>query len=170
MNALLEKLLKSNPDFKISLSITGTFIEQCEQWAPDVLESFKRLVATGQVEIIAETYYHSLAFFYSRSEFEHQVEAHKAKIRELFGLETNVFRNTELAYNDELAHWAEERVGFLFLLNAFDNFILRWFDGIWVDSGRNRENLSFMVPFTRQMRRWKSILREIFGRALFICW
>jgi alpha-amylase len=61
MNALLEKLLHKHPEFKVSLSITGTFIEQAEQWAPDVLESFKRLVATGQVEIVAETYYHSLS-------------------------------------------------------------------------------------------------------------
>ncbi len=108
MNALLEKLLASHPEFKVSLSITGTFIEQAEKWAPDVLDSFKRLVDTGRVEIVAETYYHSLAFFYSRSEFEHQVEAHRSKIRELFGVETQIFRNTELAYNDELAKWADD--------------------------------------------------------------
>lgn len=108
MNALLEKLLASHPEFKVSLSITGTFIEQAEKWAPDVLDSFKRLIDTGRVEIVAETYYHSLAFFYSRSEFEHQVEAHRSKIRELFGVETQIFRNTELAYNDELAKWADD--------------------------------------------------------------
>ncbi|NCS83261.1 polysaccharide deacetylase family protein, partial [Candidatus Saccharibacteria bacterium] len=108
MNALLEKLLETHPEFKLSLSITGTFIEQAEQWTPDVLDSFKRLVDTGRVEIVAETYHHSLAFFYSRSEFESQIEAHKAKIKEVFGVETAVFRNTELAYNDELAQWADE--------------------------------------------------------------
>jgi alpha-amylase len=79
MNALLLKLLETHPEFKVSLSITGTFIEQAEKWAPDVLDSFKALVATGRVEIVAETYYHSLAFFYSREEFERQVEAHKNK-------------------------------------------------------------------------------------------
>ena len=107
MNALLEKLLAQHPDFKVSLSISGTFIEQAEAWAPDVLDSFGRLVATGRVEILAETYHHSLAFFYSRKEFEQQVEAHRNKIRDVFGVETSVFRNTELAYNDELAKWAE---------------------------------------------------------------
>ena len=66
MNSLLKKMLDTHPDFKVSLSITGTFIEQCEQWAPDVLDSFKELVGTGRVEIVSETYYHSLAFFYSR--------------------------------------------------------------------------------------------------------
>ena len=63
MNNLLEKLLARHPEFKFSFSITGTFIDQAQQFAPDVLESFKRLVRTGRVEIVAETYYHSLAFF-----------------------------------------------------------------------------------------------------------
>jgi alpha-amylase len=125
MNALLEKLLHEHPEFKVSLSITGTFIEQAEKWAPDVIESFQRLVATGQVEIVAETYYHSLAFFYSRDEFERQVEAHKSKIRELFGVETSVFRNTELAYNDELAQWAD-KYGFKGILAEGWDPILEW--------------------------------------------
>ncbi|QQS22363.1 alpha-amylase [Candidatus Saccharibacteria bacterium] len=107
MNKLLKELLDTHPQFKVSLSITGTFIEQAEQWAPDVLESFKGLVASGRVEIVSETYYHSLAFFYTHSEFERQVDIHRQKVRELFGVETGVFRNTELAYNDELAKWAD---------------------------------------------------------------
>ncbi len=125
MNALLEKLLHKHPEFKVSLSITGTFIDQAQEWAPDVLESFKRLVQTGQVEIVSETYYHSLAFFYSRKEFEQQVEAHKAKIREIFGVETSVFRNTELSYNDELAQWADE-YGFKGILAEGWDPILGW--------------------------------------------
>lgn len=125
MNELLEKLLHRHPEFKVSLSITGTFIDQAQAWAPDVLESFKRLVATGQVEIVSETYYHSLAFFYSRKEFERQVEAHKAKIREIFGVETSVFRNTELSYNDELAQWADE-YGFKGILAEGWDPILGW--------------------------------------------
>lgn len=125
MNALLEKLLNNHPDFKLSLSITGTFIEQAEMWAPDVIESFKRLIDTGRVEIVAETYYHSLAFFYSQTEFEHQVEAHRQKIRDLFGVETKVFRNTELSYNDSMAKWAEN-YGFKGILAEGWDPILQW--------------------------------------------
>jgi len=125
MNEMLEKLLNKYPEFKISLSITGTFIEQAEQWAPDVLKSFKRLVDTGRVEIVAETYYHSLAFFYSISEFERQVEIHRNKIRELFGVETSVFRNTELAYNNGLAKWADN-YGFKGILAEGWDPILEW--------------------------------------------
>ncbi|HYG83796.1 MAG TPA: glycoside hydrolase family 57 protein [Verrucomicrobiae bacterium] len=108
MNQLLERLLQEHPAFRCSLSITGTFIEQAEAWAPDVLESFRRLVGTGRMEIVAETYHHSLAFFYSRTEFEAQVQQHQTKIQELFGVRPSVFRNTELAYNNQLGQWAEQ--------------------------------------------------------------
>jgi alpha-amylase len=125
MNALLRTLLERHPDFKVSLSITGTFIDQAEAWAPDVLDSFRELVKTGRVEIVSETYYHSLAFFYSRSEFEHQVELHRQKIRDVFGVETSVFRNTELSYNNELAKWADE-YGFKGILTEGWDPVLGW--------------------------------------------
>lgn len=125
MNALLLKLLNENNDFRLSLSITGTFIEQAEKWAPDVLEDFKKLVATGRVEILAETYYHSLAYFYDLTEFERQVEMHRNKIKEIFNVETKVFRNTELAYNDSLAKWAEN-YGFKGIIAEGWDKVLGW--------------------------------------------
>lgn len=125
MNALLEHLLATYPDFKFSFSITGTFIEQCEKWAPDILESFKRMVATGRAEVVAETYYHSLAFFYSRREFEEQVQKHRLTIKRIFGVNTNVFRNTELSYNNDLARWADE-YGFKGILAEGWDPILEW--------------------------------------------
>lgn len=125
MNELLEKLLHEHPEFKLSLSITGTFIDQAERWAPDVIESFQRLVATGRVEIVAETYHHSLAFFYSVAEFERQVAMHREKIKNLFGVETQVFRNTELAYNNDLAKWADN-YGFKGILAEGWDPILEW--------------------------------------------
>lgn len=106
-NALLKRLLAEHPEFKVNLSITGVLIEQLQMWAPDVLADFQELTATGRVEIAAETYHHSLAFFYDREEFEMQVKMHRDKIEEIFGQKPTVFRNTELAYNNDLAHWAE---------------------------------------------------------------
>ena len=144
MNEMLERLLNRHPDFKISFSITGTFLEQAEQWAPDVIESFKRLIATGRVEIIAETYYHSLAFFYSLSEFEKQVEIHQNKIRDLFGLETKVFRNTELAYNDALAKWADGK-GFKGILAEGWDPILEWRSPNHVYRPAGTENIALLL-------------------------
>jgi len=108
VNERLLRLLQANPDFKLSLSITGVVIEQLERWSPAALQSFKDLCATGRVELLAETYHHSLAFFYSREEFETQVEMHRQKIQDVFGQTPQVFRNTELAYNNDLAYWADQ--------------------------------------------------------------
>ncbi len=104
----LKNLIDKHYDFKLNLSITGLLIEQLERWAPEALAGFQDLAATGRVEIAAETYYHSLAFFYDRPEFERQVKQHTEKIQQLFGQTPTVFRNTELAYNNELAGWAEQ--------------------------------------------------------------
>lgn len=106
-NERLLKLLQQHPEFRLSLSITGTVLEQLEKWSPEALRSFQKLTETGRVEIVGETYHHSLAFFYSRSEFEIQVQMHRDIVQRLFGLTPTAFRNTELAYNNDLAMWAD---------------------------------------------------------------
>ena len=144
MNALLLKLLREHKDFKLSLSITGTFIDQAEQWAPDVIESFQALVATGKVEIVAETYHHSLAFFYSRNEFEKQVTLHRDKIKALFGVTPKVFRNTELAYNNELAQWADSQ-GYEGILAEGWDPILQWRSPNYVYRPPATKNISLLL-------------------------
>ena len=144
MNAKLMQLLEAHPEFNVSLSITGTFMEQAEAWAPDVLESFKALVATGRVEIVAETYHHSLAFFYSRNEFEHQVELHKAKIRDLFGVETAVFRNTELSYDNNLAKWADN-YGFKGIITEGWDKVLGWRSPNYVYTPAATKNIKLLM-------------------------
>ncbi|MFT4532046.1 MAG: alpha-amylase [Candidatus Saccharimonadales bacterium] len=124
-NQVLLELLQNHREFKVSLSITGTLIDQLEMWRPDVLESFKRIVDTGKVEIVAETYHHSLAFFYSRTEFVKQVAKHADKIGEIFGVVPTAFRNTELSYNNDLAYWADE-AGYKAIITEGWDPILEW--------------------------------------------
>ena len=108
MLELLSRKMLEHPDFKVSFSITGTWLEQAEVLAPDLIALIRDMVRRGQAEIVGETYYHSLAFFYDRAEFEAEVALHAAKIKSLFGVTPRTFRNTELAYNDELATWADQ--------------------------------------------------------------
>jgi alpha-amylase len=124
-NRHLLDLLNAHPEFKLSLSITGTVIEQLERWAPEALESFKELTRTGRVEIVAETYHHSLAFFYSREEFEAQVHMHREKVQQVFGQTPKVFRNTELAYNNDVAFWAD-KAGYKGILAEGWDKVLDW--------------------------------------------
>lgn len=124
-NKLLKELLQAHEHFSFSLSITGTVLEQLEMWAPDVLQDFKDLVATGRVEIVAETYHHSLAFFYSREEFARQVTMHREKVHELFGVTPKVLRNTELSYNNDLAYWADQ-AGYKGIITEGWDKVLGW--------------------------------------------
>lgn len=143
-NQRLIKMLHDNPGFKISLSLSGVFLEQIEKWAPNVLESFKELVATGRVEIVGETYYHSLAFYYSREEFEAQVESHKQKIESLFNQTPRVFRNTELAYNNDLATWADQ-AGYKGILAEGWDPVLQWRSPNFVYRPVNTENIKLLT-------------------------
>lgn len=140
-NARLLQLLQDNPAFKLSLSITGTVIEQLERWSPEALKSFQDLTATGRVEIVAETYHHSLAFFYSRAEFEMQVEMHKKKVQEVFGQTPQVFRNTELSYNNDVAYWAD-KAGYKGVLAEGWDPILQW----------RSPNFVYRPTYTNQIR------------------
>lgn len=124
-NRALLDLLNQHPEFRLSMSITGTVIEQLEMWAPEALQSFKDLIATGRVEIVGETYHHSLAFFYSREEFEHQVQMHRDKVQQTFGVTPQVFRNTELSYNNDVAYWAD-KAGYKGILAEGWDPVLGW--------------------------------------------
>lgn len=105
---VLIELLKKHPDFKASFSFSGVALEQMQKWAPDVIALFKEAIDTGRVEVLSETYHHSLSFFYSRDEFEKQVKMHKDLIKRLFNVTPKVFRNTELSYRNDLGEWAEK--------------------------------------------------------------
>ncbi len=161
---LLSKKMQEHPDFKISLSITGTWLEQAEKWTPELIEQIRQMVERGQAEIIGETYYHSLAFFYNRDEFEQQVDLHASKIKSLFGVTPQAFRNTELAYNDELAQWAESKGYQVILAEGWDK-ILDWRSPNHVYRPVGCQNLKLLlknyrlsddIAFRFSDRKWKA--------------
>ena len=100
--ALFHKILAQNPSFQFSLSFSGVVLEQFEESQPEVLEAFKGLIATGNVEVLGETYYHSLSAFYDKKDFIYQVKKHSEKVKELFGVVPRTFRNTELSYQNNI--------------------------------------------------------------------
>ncbi len=122
---LLLELMRRHPEFHVSFSFSGLALEQLERYAPEALDLFKQIVATGRAEVLGETYYHSLAFFYSRGEFERQVARHRDLIRRLFGVWPRVFRNTELSYRNDLAQWADH-AGYAGILAEGWDPILGW--------------------------------------------
>ncbi len=103
MLRLLIELVDAHPRFTLALSCSGVFLEQAERYEPEVLRLLQRLAKSGQVEFLAETYYHSLASLYSPAEFERQVRQQYQAVEQLFDLRPTVFRNTELIYSNAVA-------------------------------------------------------------------
>ncbi len=123
---LLDLINKNEGKFRISFSITGTFFEYCEQHIPSVIDSFKELFKTGAVDLIEETYFHSLSSLYDDlDEFEDQVKMHRQLIRNLFNYSPKVFRNTEAIYDNRIAKKVEE-MGYKGIITEGTEKILHW--------------------------------------------
>jgi alpha-amylase len=146
-NRMFQELIEKNHGrFRMAMSISGTLIEQLQRHRPDVLESFQKLVASGGVELLAETYYHSLAFVHSNKEFDRQVDMHLHLLEEVFSVRPRVFRNTELIYNDAIAAKSETM--------GFDGVIA---EGVEWNLNGHSPNFLYRAP---QTARIKTLLRN----------
>ena len=126
MNALLLNLINEHKGaVRCTFSITGSAVEQFKAYAPEVLESFKRLAETGCVEFLAETYSHSLSSLYSAEDFKQEVKLHTQMLKDEFGVKPTAFRNTELIYSDDIAK-AVQGLGFKTMLAEGARHILGW--------------------------------------------
>ncbi|PIO00394.1 alpha-amylase [archaeon CG10_big_fil_rev_8_21_14_0_10_43_11] len=127
-NAILLEVLSDLKSFKMGMSISGVFLEECERQRPDVLESFQRIAQTGQVEVLGETYYHSLASIYpDKDEFREQVRMHRDAIKSFLSPKAigKVMRNTELILDNPTAREAE-KLGFKGIFSEGTEKILEW--------------------------------------------
>lgn len=104
---LLDLIEATGGRFKVSFSISGILLEQLEKCSPEALKSFQNLVKSGRVELLAESYYHSLAYLYSKDEFKKQVKFQKDKLERLFNYRPQVFRNTELMFDNNIASFVQ---------------------------------------------------------------
>ena len=126
MNRVIADLIKEGgKKFKVTFSISGTAIEQFKKYAPEVLDSFKALAATGCVEFLAETYSHSLASLISPAEFKEQVKLHAQTIEAEFGVKPKAFRNTELIYSDHIGEMVAA-MGYRTMLTEGAKHVLGW--------------------------------------------
>jgi alpha-amylase len=123
---LLDLINKYDGKFRVSFSLTGTFIEYCERYMPSVLNSFKDLFATGAVDLLEETYFHSLSSLYDDlDEFEKQVYMHRQMIKKIFNYEPKMFRNTETIYDNRIARKIAE-LGYKGIITEGADKILGW--------------------------------------------
>ena len=128
---LLKLVRRFEGAFVVSLCVSGTALDLFEQYAPEVTESLGALAATGCVEFVAETSAHSLAFLYSREEFDRQVKAQSARIKSLFGKKPTSFMHTECVFNNDLAA-ALQQLGFKTALAQGTDHVRGWRSPNWV--------------------------------------
>jgi alpha-amylase len=141
---LLDLIKRHNGKFKVSFSISGVALDQFEQYCPEVLHSFRELARTGCVEFLDETYHHSLSYLYDKEEFKEQVMLHRKKIKDLFGQEPKVFRNTELIYNNELANFVQS-MGYEAIVAEGADHILGWRSPNFVYTPKTAENMKLLL-------------------------
>jgi len=136
---MLDLIKKHKGKFRVAYSISGVALDQFKKYTPDVLASFRNLARTGCVEFLGETYYHSLSFLYNKEEFYQQVKMHEEKMVEYFDYQPNVFRNTELIYQNELADFLEN-IGYSGVLTEGAEKILDWRSPDYLYSSNNKSN------------------------------
>lgn len=124
-NLLLKLIKKYQGQFRVSFSISGIALEQFRLYAPEVLESFRALAETGQVEFLSETYSHALVSLKSKDVFAEQIRKHDDLIQKYFGQKPSVFSNTELIYSDEIGA-AVASMGFKAMLAEGAKHVLGW--------------------------------------------
>jgi glycogen synthase len=105
------ELVETHYDFKLSLGVSGTFLEQAESYRPQVIEALQGLLRLGrdtrQIEFLEQPYYYSFASLFAdphKTEFREQVALHRQKMHEIFGVKPNAFANTALSYSNEIAN------------------------------------------------------------------
>lgn len=132
--------------FKVTYSLSGVILEQMERWDPDLLELFKQLGETGCCEFLCETQYHTLSsLFEYRDEFVEQVEMHRQTIKDLFGKEPTVFRNTELLYHDGIAKEIEG-LGFeAIMTEGIERILEGWKSPNYVYTPKNTRKIKLLL-------------------------
>lgn len=122
---LLDLMHKHKDKFKVAFSISGSALDQFELYAPELIQSFKMLADTGQVEFLCETDAHSLASLTRPEELLRQVIQHRQKIETLFGQIPTIFSNTELIYSDLIGEQISQ-MGFEGMITEGAKHILGW--------------------------------------------
>lgn len=144
-NALMLQLIKHYQGrFKIAYSISGVAIEQFKKFSPETLDSFKRLADTGCVEMLNETYYHSLSFLFSPTEFLTQIKMHRELIQQVFGQTPTAFRNTELIYNNDVGKLVAS-LGYRLALAEGAKKVLGWRSPNYVYQSAETKNLKLLL-------------------------
>ena len=125
LKTLIEMIKHSKGAFKVAFSISGVAIEQLEIHAPMVVELLHQINETGCCEFLSEPYSHGLSSLANEECFREEVSRQSHKMKQMFGKEPKVFRNSGLLYSDEIGDIVAS-MGFKGMLMEGAKNILGW--------------------------------------------
>ena len=144
LKAMLEMTEKYGKYFKVAFSLSGVAIELLEDYSPEVIELLQELSKTGCVEFLAEPYSHGLSSLANDEVFQEEVKRQCKKIKELFGQEPKVLRNSSLIYSDEIGNMAGQ-MGFKGMIAEGAKHVLGWKSPHFVYSCAWNPNVSLLL-------------------------
>ena len=125
LNTLIDMAKNNGGAFKVALSISGVALEQLEIHAPAVIELLHELNATGCCEFICEPYSHGLSSLANEDCFREDVENMRKKVKDYFGQDPKIFRNSSLIYDNEIGGMVAS-MGFKGMLVEGAKHVLGW--------------------------------------------
>jgi alpha-amylase len=125
LNMLLQMIHENGKYFKVAFSLSGVGLEQLEMHAPQVLDKLQELNNTGCVEFLAEPYSHGLSSLANEECFMSDVKKQATKIKEYFGQDPKVLRNSSLIYSNDIGLQAAQ-MGFKGMLTEGAKHVLGW--------------------------------------------
>ena len=125
LNTLGDMIKENNGLFKVAFSISGVGMEQLEMHAPQVIAKLQELNETGCVEFLAEPYSHGLSSLANEEAFAADVKKQCKKMKDYFGKEPTVLRNSSLIYSDDIGGQVAA-MGFKGMLTEGAKHVLGW--------------------------------------------
>ena len=144
LGTLIEMAKANNGAFKVALSVSGVALEQLEQYAPRVIELLHELNETGCVEFLCEPYSHGLSSLANEECFRDDVERMRIKVKQMFGKEPKVFRNSSLIYSNEIGSIIAD-MGFKGILTEGAKHVLGWKSAHYLYHCAYNQNLKVLL-------------------------
>ena len=125
LSTLIDMAKSNDGAFKVALSLSGVGFEQLEIYAPKVIELLHKLNETGCCEFLCEPYSHGLSSLANEECFRDDVERMRKKVKQMFGQDPKVFRNSSLIYSNEIGAMVAD-MGFKGMLTEGAKHVLGW--------------------------------------------
>jgi len=144
-NDYLLKLINQNKgNLKLSFNISGTALDQFLIYAPQLINSFRQLADTEQVEFTGSTDSHSIvSLAEKKNEFINSIKLNKERTEYYFGQKPQLFINTDLIFNNRISEIIAE-AGYAAILTNGTTKMLHWRSPNYLYSAEDQKHIKVL--------------------------